>query len=111
MRVAFKGVNRGPVPATVPDKDLPPGLDYIISRAIAKDPSQRYQRGMEMALDIQALQEGREPGSKAKQPSSGAGSLQAANESGSPPTPLPLARAATRAANPRAMTNHTRTRC
>jgi serine/threonine protein kinase len=68
--VAFKVVNRDPVPATILETELPPGLDYIITRAIAKDPSQRYQRGMEMVLDIQDLQQGREPWSKAKQPDS-----------------------------------------
>jgi serine/threonine protein kinase len=66
--VSFKVVNRDPVPATVLDTDLPHGLDYIIGRAMAKDPAQRYQRGMEMVLDIQELREGREPWSKTKQP-------------------------------------------
>lgn len=70
MTVSFKVVNKEPVPASVLDTDLPPGLDYIISRAMAKDPGQRYQRGMEMALDIQELREGREPWSKTKQPGS-----------------------------------------
>jgi hypothetical protein len=37
---------------------------------MAKDPAQRYQRGMEMVLDIEEVQEGREPLSKAKQPGS-----------------------------------------
>jgi hypothetical protein len=73
LTVCFKVVNREPVPATVLDTDLPPGLDYIIERAMAKDPAQRYQRGMEIVLDIQALQEGREPPSKGKQPASFAG--------------------------------------
>jgi serine/threonine protein kinase len=68
MTVAFKVVNRDPVPATVLDNELPPGLDYIISRAIAKDRSQRYQRGMEIVFDIQELRAGREPWSKAKEP-------------------------------------------
>src|SRR6204780_3421636 len=65
--VSFKVVNRDPVPATVFDTDLPHGLDYIIGRAMAKDPAQRYQRGMEMASDIQALREGRDPRNEAKQ--------------------------------------------
>ncbi len=78
MTVAFKVVNRDPIPATILDTELPPGLDYIISRAIAKDPSERYQRGMEMALDVQELQQGREPWSKAKQP--GGGTAAAENE-------------------------------
>ena len=67
ITVCFKVVNRDPVPATVFDSDLPPDVDYIIARAMAKDPAQRYQRGMEMALDIQDLRERRAPSSKAKQ--------------------------------------------
>ncbi len=68
VTVSFRVVNRDPIPATLLDTELPPGLDYIISRAIAKDPALRYQRGLEMVLDIQHLQQGREPWSKAKQP-------------------------------------------
>lgn len=80
MTVAFKVVNRDPIPATILDTELPPGLDYIISRAIAKDPSQRYQRGMEMALDIQDLREGRDPWSKAKRTDSTPSAAQTQNE-------------------------------
>src|ERR1035438_1566612 len=68
ITISFKVVNRDPIPATLLDTELPQGLDYIIARAMAKDPAERYQRGMEMVLDIQHLQEGREPRSKAKQP-------------------------------------------
>src|SRR5580704_1296325 len=70
ITVSFKVVNREPVPATLLDTELPKGLDYIIARAMAKDPAARYQRGMEMVLDIQELQKGREPWSKAKLPAS-----------------------------------------
>ncbi len=70
LTVSYKVVNRDPIPVTVLETELPPALDYIISRAMAKDPAQRYQRGMEMALDIQDLLEGRELWSKAKQPAS-----------------------------------------
>ncbi len=70
MTVSYKVVNRDPIPATVLETELPQGMDYIISRAMAKDPAQRYQRGMEMALDIQDLRDGRELWSKAKQPNS-----------------------------------------
>jgi hypothetical protein len=76
MTVSFKVVNRDPVPASVLDTELPPGLDYIIGRAMAKDPAERYQRGMEMALDIQDLRDGRELWSKAKQPGSLVGTAQ-----------------------------------
>jgi serine/threonine-protein kinase len=73
ITVSFKVVNRDPIPATVLDTELPQGLDYIIARAMAKDPAERYQRGMEMVLDIQHLQQGREPWSKAKLPGSPTG--------------------------------------
>ena len=79
LTVAFKIVNRDPVPATVLDTELPPGFDYIISRAIAKDRSQRYQRGMEIVRDLQELRAGREPWSEAKEPGS-AGAIQTKNE-------------------------------
>ena len=94
MTVAYKVVNRDPVPATVLDTELPPGLDYIITRAIAKDPSQRYQRGMEMVLDIQDLQQGREPWSKAKRPDSAGGTAQTPTDSGRFLSLGPLANAA-----------------
>lgn len=70
LTVCFKVVNREPVAASALNTDLPPGLDYIIARALAKDPAQRYQRGMEMASDIQALREGRDPRNNAQQPGS-----------------------------------------
>jgi tRNA A-37 threonylcarbamoyl transferase component Bud32 len=83
LTVSFKVVNREPVPATVLETELPQGLDYIIARAMAKDPAERYQRGMEMVLDIQELREGREPWSKAKLPGSPAAG-HAANERAKP---------------------------
>jgi len=76
ITVSFKVVNREPMPATLLNTELPPGLDYIIARAMAKDPAERYQRGMEMVLDIQELLEGREPWSKAKLPGSPKGAAQ-----------------------------------
>src|SRR5580698_673044 len=94
MTVSFKVVNRDPVPARVLDTELPPGLDYIITRAIAKDPSQRYQRGMEVVLDIQDLQQGREPWSKAKQPDSAGAAIPSPNHSGRLSSLGPLAAAA-----------------
>src|SRR5579872_308199 len=96
LTVAFKVVNRDPIPATVLDTELPPGLDYIISRAIAKDPSQRYQRGMEMVLDIQELQQGREPWSKAKEPSSAGVSSPTPNENAKASSLSPLGGVANR---------------
>ena len=43
-------------PATrVPD--LPPQVDYVIRRAMEKDPERRYQRAADMAADLRALGE------------------------------------------------------
>ncbi len=55
--VCFKLVNQEPVPASTLESKLPPELDQIVSRAMAKDPAQRYQTGMAMAADLQTLRE------------------------------------------------------
>lgn len=56
--VCFKVANRDPLQATALAPELPHELDAVISRALAKDPSVRYQRGMEFAEDIRRLREG-----------------------------------------------------
>ncbi|MGC2185408.1 MAG: hypothetical protein WA637_19230, partial [Terriglobales bacterium] len=53
--VCFKLVNHAPLAVTAFNSQLPPELDSIVSRAIAKDPDQRYQTGMELANDIREL--------------------------------------------------------
>ena len=53
--VCFKVANREPIAASVLDLNLPPELDAVISRAMAKDPDERYQRGAEIAADLRSL--------------------------------------------------------
>lgn len=55
--VCFKVANREPLRATAINPELPPELDAIIARAMAKHPAERYQRGLEFALDLHELQE------------------------------------------------------
>lgn len=50
--VCFKVMNVEPVPVTSFEADLHPALDRIVSRAIAKDPEERYQSGAELAHDL-----------------------------------------------------------
>jgi hypothetical protein len=53
--VCFKVMNIEPVPVSSLQAELPPELDRIVLRAIAKDAGQRYQTGAELAADTRAL--------------------------------------------------------
>jgi hypothetical protein len=55
--VCFKVMNIEPVPVTSFQHDVPPGLDAIITRAIAKHPADRFQSGAEMTQHIQSFRE------------------------------------------------------
>ncbi len=61
--VCFKVANREPVAASALDLTLPPELDEVIARAMAKNPEERYQRGAELAEDVRQLQQVFKPGS------------------------------------------------
>lgn len=54
--VCFKVANREPMAASALDMNLPPELDAVISKAIAKNPDERYQTGAEFAEDLRVLQ-------------------------------------------------------
>ena len=61
--VCYKVANREPVAASALDMSLPPQLDAVISRAMAKDPNERYQRGADLAEDLRILQQHYKQGS------------------------------------------------
>jgi serine/threonine-protein kinase len=56
LTLSLKVANQDPVPPTAFNTKLSPELDCVIAQAIAKNPAERYQTGMEMALDLQSLQ-------------------------------------------------------
>ncbi len=66
--VMFKIAYQDPAPATQLAPSLAPGFDYVIARALAKDPAHRYADAREIALDIEDLLAGRAPRSQATAP-------------------------------------------
>ena len=58
-----------------PPSEMAPGLsihfDYVLSRALAKDPALRYQRGSEFAADLEDLRAGNKPRSTAQHQKTG----------------------------------------
>ncbi len=63
--ISYKLVYKDPVPVTALNSALPVHLDYVVSRALAKSPAQRYRSGHEMALDLQDIEAGSAPRSQA----------------------------------------------
>ncbi len=61
--VCFKVANREPMAPSALDLNLPPQLDAVISKAMAKEPAERYQRGAEFAEDLRQLLQLYRPGS------------------------------------------------
>jgi serine/threonine protein kinase len=55
--VCFKLVHRDPIPVSAWSVDLPPDLDQLLARALAKDPVDRFQSGSEMAQELRRFRE------------------------------------------------------
>jgi serine/threonine-protein kinase len=53
--VLFKVVSEDPPPLAIVAPDLPPALDPILRKALAKEPVDRYQSAQEMANDLTAV--------------------------------------------------------
>jgi len=50
--VIYKIMNEQPPRIRDAAKNLPAGLDYVVTKALAKDPARRYQSGRELAEDL-----------------------------------------------------------
>jgi serine/threonine-protein kinase len=57
--VSFRVVYTAPIPARRVNPALPPEVDTVLSRALAKNPADRYASCREFAADLKALREGR----------------------------------------------------
>jgi serine/threonine protein kinase len=65
VAVAYKHVSEDPVPPSEIRSGIPPTLEAIAMRAMAKDPSHRYQSAQRMQADLEAVASGAEPRSVA----------------------------------------------
>lgn len=59
--IAYKHVNEPVPPASSIRTDVPPGLERIAMKALAKDPAERYQSAAEMRNDLLRFRRGEEP--------------------------------------------------
>jgi len=50
--VIYKIVNENPIPPRELDARIHPGLSYVICKALAKNPEERYQTGRELLYDL-----------------------------------------------------------
>jgi serine/threonine protein kinase len=62
--IGFKVVNNNPLPLTTINPALPPEIDTIVSRAIAKELDKRYQSGSDLANDLANLRQQLRDGNK-----------------------------------------------
>lgn len=51
-------LNRNPVPTSQINKKLPRGLDYVVLKALQKDPARRYQTAFELRSDLERMTTG-----------------------------------------------------
>lgn len=66
--VMFRVVYKDPTPPTQLNPHLRSEFDHALRRALAKDPTNRYQSGKELAENLQDLLEGRMPRSTGSEP-------------------------------------------
>jgi len=57
--IMHKVLKEDPLPPSVLNATLPPAWDGVVKRAIAKNPSDRYQTAAQFAADVAAVAEGR----------------------------------------------------
>jgi beta-lactam-binding protein with PASTA domain len=58
VEIAMKHLSQAPVPPSVRRPEVPRDLDYVVLRALAKDPADRYHSAEEMDSDLERIARG-----------------------------------------------------
>jgi eukaryotic-like serine/threonine-protein kinase len=61
VAVAYQHVREDPVPPSQRHEGIPPGLDAVVLKALAKNPDNRYQTAAEMRADLVKVHSGEQP--------------------------------------------------
>lgn len=58
VAIAYKHVREDPLPPSMINPDISPGLEAVVMKALAKNPENRYQSAVEMRSDLERCLEG-----------------------------------------------------
>jgi eukaryotic-like serine/threonine-protein kinase len=60
VAIAYKQVNEAPIPPSELNPDVPPRLDAVVMKALAKNPANRYQTARSFWDDLERVRKGQE---------------------------------------------------
>ncbi len=60
VAIAYKQVNEMPVPPSQVNPDIPPRLDAVVMKCMAKNPANRYRDAAELMADLDRVRKGQE---------------------------------------------------
>jgi serine/threonine-protein kinase len=60
VAIAYKQVNETPVPPSTHNPDIPPRLDAVVMKCLAKNPANRYQTAEELSADLERVKHGQD---------------------------------------------------
>src|SRR5207247_7455877 len=60
VAIAYKQVNETPVPPSAHNPDVPPRLDAVVMKTLAKNPANRYQTAEELSADLERVKQGQD---------------------------------------------------